>query len=90
MSMKKTDLEKNKMLKAANLIKVSGISDRFGKGNVVADRKEQRKLDSAAGLVPFACKLPGELVSKLQAHAENKGVAMNDLIRDLLEGALKL
>ena len=30
MSMKKTDLEKNKMLKAANLIKASGISDRFG------------------------------------------------------------
>ena len=89
MSMKKTDLEKNKMLKAANLVKASGISDRFGKGNVVTDRKEQRKLDSAAGLVPFACKLPGDLVTKLQAHAEKKKVAMNDLVKELLEGGLK-
>jgi glycerol dehydrogenase-like iron-containing ADH family enzyme len=89
MSMKKTDLEKNKMLKAANLMKASGISDRFGKGNVVTDRKEQRKLDSAAGLVPFACKLPSDLVTKLQAHAEKKKVAMNDLVKELLEGGLK-
>jgi hypothetical protein len=89
MSMKKTDLEKNKMLKAANLMKASGISDRFGKGNVVTDRKEQRKLDSAAGLVPFACKLPSDLVTKLQAHAEKKKVAMNDLVKEILEGGLK-
>ena len=58
MSMKKTDLEKNKMIKAASMMKAIGIPDRFGKGSVMLDRKEQRKLDQAAGLIPFACKLP--------------------------------
>ena len=36
--------------------------DRFGQGSgQMPDRKEQRRIDSAAGLVPFACKLPSEL-----------------------------
>ncbi|MCA3060135.1 MAG: hypothetical protein ING60_09995, partial [Rhodocyclaceae bacterium] len=54
MTMKKTDLAKNKMLKTDNAIKIASMPDRFGSGSgVVADRKEQRKLDQAAGLIPF-------------------------------------
>lgn len=89
MSMKKTDLEKNKMLKSHNMMKAAGIPDRFGKDSAqLLDRKEQRKLDQAAGLVPFACKLNGELVKRLHAESEKSGVAMNELVAGLLEKGL--
>jgi glycerol dehydrogenase-like iron-containing ADH family enzyme len=84
MSMKKTDLEKNKMMKMSNLMKVAGIPDRFGKGAVVADRKEQRKLDQAAGLVPFACKLSSEMIKDLHEEAERQQTGMNELVAALL------
>jgi hypothetical protein len=54
MAMKKTDLEKNKALKLTNSMKLS-TADRFGKASAAApvlDRREQRKLDQAQGLVP--------------------------------------
>ena len=88
MSMKKTDLEKNKMMKMSNLMKVSGESDRFGKGAVVADRKEQRKIDQAAGLVPFACKLSSEMIKTLHAEAESKKLGMNELVAELITKGL--
>jgi hypothetical protein len=56
MSMKITDLDKSKMLKAAGLMKHEARAERFGRSNANPDRKEQRRLDRAAGLVPFACK----------------------------------
>jgi hypothetical protein len=41
------------MLKTNNAIKIASMPDRFGSGSgVVTDRKEQRKLDQAAGLIP--------------------------------------
>ena len=88
MSMKKTDLEKNKMMKMSNLMKVAGISDRFGKGAVVPDRKEQRKLDQAAGLVPFACKLSSEMIKTLHAEAESRKLGMNELVAELITKGL--
>ena len=71
MAMKKTDLEKNKALKLNNSMKLA-TADRFGKASAAApvlDRREQRKLDQAQGLVPFACKLNSELVEQLKERA---------------------
>lgn len=89
MSMKKTDLEKNKMLKTNNAIKIAGVPDRFGAGSAIPDRKEQRKLDQAAGLVPFACKLPITLVTQLHERAKEEEVSLNELVAGLLTSAME-
>lgn len=85
--MKKTDLEKNKGLKINAQLKHAGTPDRFGAG-AVPDRKEQRKLDQAAGLVPFAVKLNGELVKKLHEQVQARGIGMNELVAELLQKSL--
>lgn len=61
----------------------------FGQGEApVVDRREQRKLDQAAGLVPFAVKLGGDLVAQLQALVKERGVDMNALVAELLAKGL--
>jgi hypothetical protein len=85
MSMKITDLAKSKMLKTTGQMKHEAKADRFGKGGAILNRKEQRKLDQAAGLVPFACKLPGELVTALTNAASAKKIGMNELVAELLK-----
>lgn len=89
MTMKKTDLAKNKALKLTNALKQTH-SDRFGKGvsEAALDRREQRKLDQAKGLVPFACKLDGKLVTQLQDRAATHPEGMSGLLDELLRGAL--
>ena len=89
MAMKKTDLEKNKALKLTQSMK-QAHSNRFGKGATEApvDRREQRKLDQAKGLVPFACKLDSELVATLKERAAAHPEGMNGLIDALLRQAL--
>jgi hypothetical protein len=89
MTMKKTDLEKTKALKLAQSLKRSQ-SDRFGKGAVEApvNRREQRKLDQAKGLVPFACKLDSELIATLKERAANHPDGINGLVGELLQQAL--
>jgi hypothetical protein len=52
------------------------------------DRKEQRKRDQAAGLVPFAVKLHGDLVKRIHALAQERKVGLNDLVAELLEKGL--
>jgi hypothetical protein len=89
MTMKKTDLAKNKMIKASNAVKIASVPDRFGTGSGITDRKEQRKLDQAAGLVPFACKLPMTLIAHLHERAKEDGVSMNELLVNLLTTALE-
>ncbi len=88
MSMKISDLDKGKMLKATGLMKQEAKADRFGKGSPILNRKDQRRLDQAAGLVPFACKLPGELVKALTDAAAAKKLAMNELVAELLKKGL--
>ena len=88
MTMKRTELAKSKMLKAANMMKAIGIPDRFGKGSVMLDRKEQRKLDQAAGLIPFACKLPADLVKALTAEIDKRGGNANEVMTEILTKAL--
>ncbi|MEM5317519.1 hypothetical protein [Paraburkholderia sp. JHI869] len=89
MAMKKTDLEKNKALKLMQATHKSG-PERFGKGAVqpALDRREQRKLDQAQGLVPFACKLNADLVEKLKARAEGHPGGVSGLLTELLEAGL--
>ena len=88
--MKKTDLEKNKGLKINSAVKRSGTPGRFGKdAGSVLDRREQRKLDQALSLVPFAVKLDGGLVRRLRALAEARRTELNELVAELLKSGLE-
>ena len=90
MPMKKTDLEKNKALKLTNSMKLA-TADRFGKGSAatpVLDRREQRKLDQAQGLVPFACKLNSELVEQLKERAAQHPDGMTGLLNEVITRGL--
>jgi hypothetical protein len=90
MPMKKTDLEKNKALKLTHSMKLS-TADRFGKGSAatpVLDRREQRKLDQAQGLVPFACKLNAELVEQLKERAATHPEGMTGLLTEVIQRGL--
>jgi len=87
--MKKTDLVKNLGLKIKGQMQKSAIPGRFAEGSTaVPDRREQRKLDQAAGLVPFAVKLHAELVERLRQQALTEGVGINELTERLLRAAL--
>lgn len=89
MSMKKTDLTKHLAKKLDGRMKSAGVPDRFAQGAADAtDKREQRRLDSAAGLVPFACKLPAELVKRLNERAESHDGGANVLVAQALEKAL--
>ena len=90
MAMKKFDLEKNKALKLTQSLK-QAQSERFGKGaeQTPANRREQRKLDQAKGLVPFACKLDAELVAALKERATTHPEGMTGLVGELLRQGLE-
>lgn len=87
--MKKTDLVKSLGLKIKGKMQASGVPGRFAEGAAqLPDRREQRKLDQAAGLVPFAVKLPGELVKQVQALANAADGNLNSLVAQLLRAGL--
>ncbi|HYG45710.1 MAG TPA: hypothetical protein VEA17_22515 [Bordetella sp.] len=86
--MKKTDLEKTKALKLMGKLNAAQPPGRYA-GDAAPDRREQRRLDQAAGLVPFPVKLRQPLIDALRAKADADGVAVNELINTLLESALK-
>lgn len=89
MSMKKTDLTKHLAKKLDGRMKSAGVPDRFAQGAADAvEKREQRRLDSAAGLVPFACKLPSELVKRLGERAAAHEGGINALVSQALEKAL--
>lgn len=89
MSMKKTDLVKNLAKKIDGQMKVAGVPPRFGQGAAaVLDRREQRKIDAQAGLLPFACKLPADVVKRLHERAAGHDGGMNALVAALLQQAL--
>ena len=90
MSMKPTDLQKLKAMKTLGAMKREPTPDRFGgAAGAPGDKREQRERDKAAGLVPFAVKLPAELVAELQALARTKEPTLNDVAADLLRKGLK-
>ena len=89
MSMKKSDLDKLLGKKIGGGVKVAGVPDRFGQGaSAVPDRREQRRLDAAAGLVPFACKLPADLAATLREKSAGHAEGINGLVAELLRKGL--
>lgn len=87
--MKKSDLDRNEGLKIAGQMKHAGTPDRFGSAaNMGVSRRDQRKLDQAQGLIPFAVKLDGELVKQIQALAEANGEGVNETVAALLTKGL--
>lgn len=85
--MKKTDLAKSDAKKIMSQMGARGSA--FGAAEAPpADKREQRDRDRALGLVPFAVKLNGELVAKLQALAKARGVDMNQLVDELVRKGL--
>jgi hypothetical protein len=86
--MKKADLEKQLGKKISGRMQHEPHSARYGaESSGIADKREQRERDKAAGLVPFAIKLPQTLVTKLQSLAAERGVTLSDLAGELLEAA---
>ena len=90
MTMKPTELQKLNALKIVNKMKKAGTPDRFrGTANAVPDRREQRRLDQAAGLIPFAVKLNRDLVAQINALAQQRNSAVSEVVAELLQSALK-
>ena len=82
--MKKTGLAKSDAKKLMNGMDARGGA--IGGGESTApDRREQRERDRAAGLVPFAVKLNGDLVKELQTLAADGGRDMNEVVAELLK-----
>ena len=89
MSMKKQDLAKNLALNISGQMKSAGVPGRFAQGSSdLVDRREQRKRDAAAGLVPFACKLPADLVKRINERAVECDGGVNALMAELLAKSL--
>ena len=89
MSMKKSDLSKVLAKKIGGEMKGAGIPGRFAQGaSAVGDRREQRRLDAAAGLVPFACKLPSDLASSVRERAAKHADGLNGAVAELLRKGL--
>lgn len=86
--MKKTDLAKNLGLKIRGKMHQAAIPGRFATEAAAVDRREQRRLDQAAGLVPFALKLNQDLVTRLQALAAEQGVHLHALVDGLIRAGL--
>ena len=84
MSWKRTDLERLKAASLTDQLKKSSIPERYGPGSQLLSRKEQREKERAQGLVPFAVKLPSELVARVQARAKDTGQPLGDVVADLL------
>jgi hypothetical protein len=86
--MKKTGMAKSDAKKLMGKMTAPGASA-FGGGDAATiDRREQRKRDQAAGLVPFAVKLNGALVLQLQTLAKERELDLNQLVAELLAKGL--
>ena len=89
MSAKKTDLVRQLESKLEGQRQRAGSPGRFAQdAAAVPDRKAQRRLDAAAGLVAFACKLPAPLAQRLRERADQHEGGVNALVAELLERGL--
>lgn len=87
--MKKPELDKLQGLKLSGAMKQAVAQGRFGSSAAVApNRREQRKLDQAQGLVPFAVKLDFDLVKQLHAVAQERNIGLNQVVAELLKKGL--
>ncbi len=82
-------MEKLKGMKIASGVNQGGARKSFGQA-VPAEisRREQRKLDAAQGLIPFAVKLNGELVKRLQTLAQERNTGLTEIVTELLKKGL--
>ncbi len=81
--MKKTGMAKSDAKKLMG--KMDAPRTAFGKTDaVVIDKREQRKLDQALGLVPFAIKLNSDLIAQLHTLAKERDIDMNELVASML------
>jgi hypothetical protein len=88
--MKRTALEKLEAMKTVGAMKREPTPGRYGAdASAPADKREQREKDKVAGLVPFAVKLPQELVTALQALARDREATLNDVTAELLRKGMK-
>jgi len=85
--MKRGELEKRQGSKLTNQMRADGNA--YGRAAAPElDRRAQRERDRAAGLVPFAVKLPQDLVRALQERATQQGSGLNEITAELLNKAL--
>ena len=88
-AVKRTDLEKLQGKKVVGRMRREPLPDRYGTASAEpGDRREQRRRDAAAGLVPYAVKLPADIVQALQERAQKDGVGLSELSAELLRAAL--
>lgn len=88
--MKRTDLEKSIGSKITGKIQSKSESGPFNKGTAKpVDKREQRKLYQAMGLVPFAVKISIELVQRIQEIAEEEKTGINEVVADLLKKGIE-
>jgi len=87
--MKKTGMAKSDAKKLMGKMVAPGAAGfGQGQGDAAVDRREQRERERALGLVPFACKLNGDLVKQLQALAAERKADMNEVVAELLAKGL--
>ena len=85
--MKRGELEKRQGSKLTSQMRADGNA--YGRAAAPEpDRRAQRERDRAAGLVPFAVKLPQDLVRALQDRATQQGSGLNEITAELLNKAL--
>ena len=86
MSMKKTDLEKHLAKKLDGRMKSSAVPQRFGKASAAAAGSSDRKAGkTVAKLVPLACRLPAELVTRLRERAVGFEGGMSAVVAQAVE-----
>lgn len=87
--MKRTDIEKSIGAKINNKIQRNNETGQFKKdGTIPVDKREQRKLDHAQGLVSFAVKINSDIVLKIQEMAKEKQTSINEVVAELLKKGL--
>jgi hypothetical protein len=87
--MKRPELDKLKGLKLSGAMKQAVTPGRFGSNAAVApNRREQRRLDQAQGLVPFAVKLDFDLVNQIHAVAQERNIGLNEVVAELMKKGL--
>ena len=83
--MKATGLAKLKGKKIEVQQRQTGTPDRFGKdAHLALDKRGQRERDREQGLVPFACKLHGDLVKQIRDLAASRSMGLNEITAELI------
>lgn len=89
MALTPAELQKLNAMKLVNQMRNAGAHGRPGGTVTPTDRRAQRRLDQAAGLVPFAVKLNGDLIKQIHALAAERKTGVSELVAELLQKALK-